>query len=261
MKLVTGWEPEVAVGDSMLRRFLENLMAQNEAIVRAAGGWFHRDDDVAISDAERPLAYYNAAVPTRPPADWRSLVERLAIAFGPGSGKVYLWSAWPTPDLSEYGWVEEGHPPFLLRPPGPHNLGNGSTEVQRVVDDETFRQWERLAIEGYPLAQSIDAEPGSVFGPSLLTDERFRFFMAREAGRPASIAAQFVDAGMASFVLGVTLPEYRHRGHWQALVAARLDTAPGIPSCGVFSDHSRPGAERAGFLPIQRLTLWSFDRS
>jgi hypothetical protein len=29
---------------------------------------------------------------------------------------------------------------------------------------------------------------------------------------------------------------------------------------GVFSDHSRPGAEQIGFVPIIRFTLWSRSR-
>ena len=29
---------------------------------------------------------------------------------------------------------------------------------------------------------------------------------------------------------------------------------------GVFSDHSRPGAESIGFVPVLRLTLWILDR-
>jgi hypothetical protein len=29
---------------------------------------------------------------------------------------------------------------------------------------------------------------------------------------------------------------------------------------GLFSDHSRPGAEALGFVPVLRLTLWTLDR-
>lgn len=256
-QLTTGWESDLAVGDSMMRRFLENLAAQNEAIVAAAGGWSHRDAELAISDAQRPLAYFNAAIPMRPPIDWSLFMDRLSVGFGSGSGTAYLWSPWPTPDLTGYGWRREGHPPFLLRPVGPHSIEQATTTgVSQVVTAKGLSEWERVAADGYPFENS----QRSVFGSALLGDDRFRFFLATDDGRPAAVAAQFVHSGLAAFALGVTLPEFRHRGHWQALVAARLDAEPDLPASGVFSDFSRRGAEHAGFLPIQRLTLWSLRR-
>jgi hypothetical protein len=45
-------------------------------------------------------------------------------------------------------------------------------------------------------------------------------------------------------------------GYWQALLRARLADLEGLPSAGLFGDLSRPGAERHGFLPVSRFTLW-----
>jgi len=255
-ELTTGWEPDLAVGDTFLRRFVENLAAQNAAISAAVGGWSHRDAALAISDAGRPLAYFNAAIPMRPPEDWDAFMDRLAVGFGSGSGMAYLWSPWPTPDLEAYGWRKEGHPPFLLRPVARHDIEvSTDATVSQVTTPAGLAVWEEVAAKGYPFHRN-----GSIFGPALMEDQRFRFFLSSDRGRPVAIGAQFVDFGVAAFALGVTLPEYRHRGHWQTLVATRLDAEPDLPACGVFSDFSRPGAERAGFLPIQRLTLWSLER-
>jgi hypothetical protein len=54
----------------------------------------------------------------------------------------------------------------------------------------------------------------------------------------------------------VVLPEARRRGYWQALLRARLADLEGLPSAALFSDMSRSGAERNGFLPVTRFTLW-----
>lgn len=258
--LTTGWEPDLDIADSMMRRFVENLVAQNGAIVRAGGGWAHRDHELAIADAGRPLAYYNAAVPLRPPVDWDGLMQRIEIGFGAGTGRVYLWSPWPTPDLSGRGWTKEGHPPFLLRPAGLPFDGGRTDAVMEVDDPTLLRRWEQVAIDGYPFEELRTAGTGRLFDPSLLGDARFRFFMSVSRGTPTAVAAQFVEAGLASFALGVTVPERRHEGHWRQLVAARLASEPCLPASGVFSDYSRRGAQAAGFLPIQRLTLWSRPR-
>ncbi|HLU56995.1 MAG TPA: hypothetical protein VKZ81_16165 [Pseudonocardia sp.] len=41
------------------------------------------------------------------------------------------------------------------------------------------------------------------------------------------------------------------------MVRSRLQAAPALPAAALFSDDSRPGAERVfGFLPSSRFTLW-----
>jgi hypothetical protein len=54
----------------------------------------------------------------------------------------------------------------------------------------------------------------------------------------------------------VVLPQARRRGYWQALLRTRLADLEGLPSASLFSDMSRAAAERNGFLPISRFTLW-----
>ena len=60
---------------------------------------------------------------------------------------------------------------------------------------------------------------------------------------------------MASFSLGVTLPEARRRGYWAAMAGVRLVDATGLPAVGVFSDMSRPSAEALGFLLARNVRL------
>ncbi|HEV2895094.1 MAG TPA: hypothetical protein VG411_15170, partial [Actinomycetota bacterium] len=82
-----------------------------------------------------------------------------------------------------------------------------------------------------------------------------------EQDEPVCVGSLFVEAGVAAFSLGVTLPSARRRGYWAAMAGARLVEAPGLPAVGVFSDMSRPSAEALGFLPISRFTLWHRPRA
>jgi hypothetical protein len=102
--------------------------------------------------------------------------------------------------------------------------------------------------------------PGVLLDERVLADERLRLWVGYEDDRAVCVGSLFVDAGVACFSLGVTLPEARRRGYWAAMAGVRLVDAPGLPVVGVFSDMSRPGAEALGFLPITRFTLWHRPR-
>jgi hypothetical protein len=64
--LTDGWEPDLPVADTLLRRFLFNLAAFHEVPVAAAGGRVLRRGDFAAADLGRPAAMYNAATLLRP---------------------------------------------------------------------------------------------------------------------------------------------------------------------------------------------------
>jgi hypothetical protein len=132
--------------------------------------------------------------------------------------------------------------------------------IAPVADASELAEWERVAIEGYPMPELVPVQAGAMAAPALLGDDRLGFWLGRDDGRAVSAAASFASHGIASFALGVTRPEARRRGHWQALAAARLAAHPDVWVAGVFSDLSRPGAEAIGFVPVQRLTLWILDR-
>ncbi|HKJ11001.1 MAG TPA: hypothetical protein VJ976_01285, partial [Ornithinimicrobium sp.] len=115
-------------------------------------------------------------------------------------------------------------------------------------------------VEGYPMPELSGAPPGAVADPSLLQDARFAFWVGYEDGRPVSLGTSFVDHGIGSFALGVTRPAARRRGHWLGHAVARLQHTPDVWMTGVFSDFSRPGAEKVGFVPLLRLSLWALPR-
>jgi hypothetical protein len=264
--LTDGWEPDLPVGDTLLRRFLFNLAAFHEVPARAAGGRVLRRDDVAAADLGRPAAMHNAATLLRPlPFDRpEATLDTVEAFFAAGDrGEVYLWSAWPTPDLRPRGWVLEGHPPLLLRPPGtqPVPPAPPGLRVERVGGTDGLRDWERVAVDGFPYRELQPYRPGALLGDPVLADERLRLWVGYEQDRPVCVGSLFVDAGVATFSLGVTLPSARRRGYWAAMAGVRLVEAPGLPAVGAFSDMSRPSAEALGFLPIIRFTLWHRPRA
>ena len=257
--LITGWELEVPVGDTLLRRFVNAWAESLAGPVAAVGGHLEHRDGVVVGDLGRPGAYYNGATLLRPPVPdkWGTVldeVEELLLA-GSGGGDVFLWSAWPTPDLRRRGWQLEGHPPLLYRPAGGPLPPAGDLQVRRVSDAAALADWERVAVDGYPLGDLAPWRPGVLFDARMLASP-LRLWVGYADGRPVGAAASYVAHGLHVLALGVVLSEARRRGYWQALLRARLADLDGLPSAGLFSDLSRPGAERNGFLPISRFTLW-----
>lgn len=263
--LSTGWERDLAVGDTMLRRYLFHHAALGAAFTLAGGGRAVDADDVSMADLGRPGGYFNGAVLLCPPPDWDAVMARVEGFFCGGRGQACLWSAWATPDLRPRGWRLSGHPPLLMRPPMSTNPVTTPTapdlDVRPVTSAADLADWERAAIDGYPLSELQDAGTGAFAPPALLDDERLRFFVGRDGARPVAAAASFASHGIASLAYGATLPALRRRGFWRRLAVERLQATPELWMTGLFSDFSRPGAEALGFVPVLRLTLWILDRS
>lgn len=263
--LATGWEPGAPVGDSILRRYLFCSANLFEAFARAAGGRATMSPTFAAADASRPSGWFNSATLLQPPdpTTFDDVVSEVEAFFQPGTGQAHLWSAWPTPDLAGRGWCLVGHPPLLIRPPAAlvPPPWPPAVELVDVADQAGLAEWERVAIEGYPLPELLPAVAGTLADPRVLDDPRLRFSLGREQGEAVSIGALFTDCGIGCLALGVTMPRARRRGHWRAHAVHRLAAAPDAWMTGVFSDHSRSPAERLGFLPVLRFTLWARDRA
>jgi hypothetical protein len=155
-----------------------------------------------------------------------------------------------------------GHPPFLVRPPATLAPPSAppAVEVTDVADATALAEWERVAVEGYPLPELLPVVPGELADPSLLGDPCLRLSLGLGDGQAVSLGALFCDYGVGCFALGVTRPRWRGHGHWKAHAIRRLTAAPGLWMTGVFSDDSRAPAERLGFVPVLRLTLWARRR-
>lgn len=150
--LRTGWEPDTPVEDSLLRRFLVNWTAAQEAYGIQSGGRCLRRDDLAAVDLGRPAFGGNVATLLAPliPADLDEVAAALddfyGFSRGEYSGSVFLFSPWPTPDLRPHGWTLIGHEPLMLRPAGgalpptPPGL-----RIEAVRDEASLRAAELTA--------------------------------------------------------------------------------------------------------------------
>lgn len=258
-RLEDGWGVDTPVGDTLLHRYVLNLAAFHESVATAMGGRTLRRDDVVAADLGRPSGYYNSAVLLRPPERFEDVVADLESFYdGHGSGDVELWSPWPTPDLTGRGWELEGHPPLLVRPAGPAPAVRdpAGLRIEEVSDAAGVQDWERVAVEGFPLPDVHPWLPGAIADDRVLADPRYRLWAGYVEHRPVVIGSLFTDAGIGNLTLGATLPDARRRGYWAAMAHRRLATLPELPAAALFSDMSRPGAEALGFLPIVRFTLW-----
>jgi hypothetical protein len=261
--LATGWEQDTAEDDTLLRQFLLHNADLCAVVGDAAGGHTLETPAFTATDLGKPAGFWNAATLLAPPDDWDDVVGRIERFYAHGAGPALLWSAWPTPDLRDRGWTLSGHPPLLARPPvsmlPPSNTA--TPRVHRVTTEPELERWERVAAEAYPIDSADHVSAGWLAPPRLLDDPRLSFWTAVTGNEPVAAGAAFSARGIASLSFGATLPAHRHQGLWRELAVRRLLTEPALWFTGVFSDHSRPGAERLGFLPLVRLTLWILDRN
>lgn len=260
--LTTGWEPETPLSDSLVHRFVHAYAASLWHPVAALGGHVRHDRHVVVHDLGRPAAFENGATllaPLGPDAD--AVLDGIEGELATGRGRVWLWSAWPTPDLRHRGWELSGHPPVLVRPAGgPVPTPRTEVEVVEVDDAAGLAAWQDVAVRAYPLDELQAEQDGTWLDADVLADGTHRCWLGLLDGRPVAAGAAHVSAGMNVFAMGATLPEARGRGAWAALAATRLVACPDLPAASLFSDHSRPLAERLGFVPIHRWTLWSRPR-
>jgi hypothetical protein len=148
----------------------------------------------------------------------------------------------------------------LFRPPGgPLPAPADELEVREVRDEGELAVWEQVAIDGYPFEGVSSGRAGALFTPGVL-DGRLRAWVGYVDRIPVAIGACSVQRGLNVLVLGVVLPQYRGRGYWRAMLRTRLAEYPDLPSAALFSDLSRPGAQRHGFWPVSRVWLWTRDR-
>ena len=170
--------------------------------------------------------------------------------------------AWPTPDLRPRAgsWKATrrcccGRPGDQPVPPVPPGL-----RVERVGGVGGLRDWEQVAVDGFPYRELQPYRPDELLDEGVLDDERLRLWVGYEGDRPVCIGSLFVDAGVASFSLGGDPAAGQAPrllgGHGRGAPGRRHRPAGG----GVFSDMSRPSAEALGFLPITRFTLWHRPR-
>lgn len=261
--LTTGWEADLDLDDTLLRRYVFALAATDVGPAAAMDGRVLRRDEVIAADLGRPNGLFNAAVLTQP-LSGRELEETLATVedhYAGGTGRVYLWSPWPTPDLRHRGWELDGHPPLLVRPPGtPLPPGHDELEIREVTDRRSLDDLARVLVDGFPFGELQPFDPGAWLDARLLDLPDHRMFVGYADGDAVAAGWLLLHGPLGALVLAATLPAARRRGYWSAMLRHRIEAADGRVVASIFGDMSRPGAERYGFLPLLRFTLWHRDR-
>ena len=165
---------------------------------------------------------------------------------------VCTWSLWPTPDLRGPGWELDGHPPLLVRPPvaGDTRRPNPRSRAQRRRPGRVGAGGRRGLPDGRP-ARS---------GPALSRPRRcsttraHAFWTSSEDGAPAGHprpSSSHTARRGSRWARPCRAPATPSTGAPRP-AAPRLE--PDLWHVGVFSDHSRAGVERAGFVPVVRHT-------
>lgn len=262
-----GWEPDIPLTDTLLRRFLVNWTNSIEAFGVPLGGRTLRRDDLAAVDLGRPAVGNNVATLLAPlfteDADdvMAALNDFYAFSGGDTSGAAFLFSPWPTPDLRPHGWSLVEYQPLMLRPVGgvapssPPGL-----RIEEVRDAESLRAFEDAIVRGFPIPELEGQAPGGAFSPDILSDDRQRLWVGWEGDHPVSAAATFVDAGINNVNLVATVPEARQRGYGAALTWRATLADPALPALLIATDEGRPVYERIGYLSLFRFALWSRNR-
>jgi GNAT superfamily N-acetyltransferase len=182
-----------------------------------------------------------------------------------------VWTIGPScrPDglgdlLRARGFAPVARPPYepaltvmaLAAPPPPPRAG---AEARVVRDLDEYIQAMRIALVAFGESEE-DGAAWLAAAPALWEngDAAHQTHLAFVDGRPVGFA--FAVRSQAGLVLGGSgvLPEYRGRGAYRALVAARWDLAVklGTPALAIHAGAmSRPILERCGFETICELEL------
>ena len=244
-----------------------------DAVAEDAVGWLapgeltHRLETRDAILAHRPLPHPFFGVVTRVRATdgvrVDALVERSRAWFAERGRSASLWMIGPsaTPaDLADrllaWGAIEESTMTAMVLdrepPPGPADV-----DIRRVATPDGYRRSMEIVADAF----DFDAATRSAFVDG--AEQAWRFWLT-EPGRGYLLArvdgTAVAEAGFASttpgpMVLsgGATLPEWRGRGAYRALVRWRWDEAVrrGTPVLVVqASEDSRPILDRLGFRTV-----------
>ncbi|HEX6596818.1 MAG TPA: GNAT family N-acetyltransferase [Acidimicrobiales bacterium] len=251
--LTTGWEPDVPVEDTLVRRFVFSEVERMRLVAENGPGRFLRRDEVVLADPADGFVFDTAAVLLQPPTlvDLGGVVEA-AQGFFARERTWCLYSMWPTPDLRPLGMELVGHPPIMYRPAGegPDPATPPGFRVAEVTAARELEAYSRVVIDGFPM------EEGGSIGPPSMLGSNYRFWLGYEGDRPVSGAAAHVGNGVVDVTWVATLPEARGKGYGRAVTWAAVGADPGLPAVLIASDDGRPVYERLGFTAVTRMTLW-----
>ena len=162
--------------------------------------------------------------------------------------------------LAAAGWIGEEAETFVVldTDEGVPPLDAAGLEIREVTSRAGFADF--LAVNAVandrPARQSVEELEQTVDDPGLA------YFVAYDEGRPVASAGLQLPSGraFAGLYSGGTVPNYRGRGAYRALVAARAQAARRRGYRYLWVDAretSRPILERLGFIPLATIRAWT----
>jgi GNAT superfamily N-acetyltransferase len=259
-RLPDGWGADTPRDDTLLRAYAEAWADLNEDLARAAGHATLRTPDVVACDSHVPFPFGNVAVLLRPVHDPEDpVLDTITDFFEPDDGTPFLvWCATPTASFARRGWGLMGHPPLMLRVPGPADVPTPEgLEIVAVRDDDTLATFDRTLTESYPVPEMVGRRQ---FHEGLLDAAGWHMYLGTIDGEPVGTAAAHVTDAFVD-VEWISAHE-RHRGKriGEALTWAATLAEPSLPAMLFASDLGQPTYERMGYTRLARLTLWIGSR-
>ncbi|TCC05281.1 GNAT family N-acetyltransferase [Kribbella soli] len=251
--LATGWEPDLAPADSLIRQaVLVHASWAVDAARRAGKPWYESDTWAGGILGERG-ALTNWVVPKQP-VDPAGIVAEVAREL-PGDAPYLFVSAWPTGDLRGSGLALAGHPPLMLRLPQTTTTPPVTDlEVRQVTDAAGLADAERVLVDGYPLPELQPFRAGAVYVPSFLDGSDV--WVGYDGDVPLATATAHSAAGLTVVENVAVMPAARGRGAGAAVTWAATTAYPDQPAVLIASDDGQPVYERLGYLRVVRWTVW-----
>ncbi len=250
--LTTGWEPDTPLDDSVLRQFVFAYADRAAWMAQATHGRVDRDAAACIADAGSAFGYDNAAVLLQPPTQTAllALLNRARQLFPPDRWWVLL-SAWPLPGPPPDGMLLVGHPPLMLRPPGPFSVGQPpGLRILPVNDQPSLADFDTVLNAAFPLPGGTAVADRRLLGYDL------HLLVGYDREIPVATAGARTAGGIVEVDWVSTLPSHRRHGIGAAITAAAASTDPTRPAVLLASDHGRNVYRQLGFLDLVRLTIW-----
>ncbi len=264
-----GYDARTPPGDNLLNDFCRADALAWRRWTEVCDGKFDEDPatGVAWSDTGSASLFANACHWLRPmlPDEAAAAATRLRSVYSarPG-GPFLLYSAFPTPDLREFGMAPVGHPPMMMRSPIPRPTVDRpptSLRVERVSTEQQLLDFERALVESFPIEDLLPWTPGCLVPPGLVSDGSWRLWVGYEGERPVATSAAFVTEDVVDVTLVSCHPDARRRGYGEEMTWVATLTAPDKPAALIASDAGRPVYQQMGYVTALRFTLWIGSRT